>query len=143
MRGCLILVFASMLLAGGAAAEETMTLRFYKRATAQGGEAGAAAERYVDGTLHGMLLVSDALQRDGTAVFCGDPEEASAGDLQPDRLAAGFRGWLASPQARADAPELQQAPIALFVLTYLNARLPCARGGDAELGEVLRRTLPE
>jgi len=135
--------------AAGAAAEEALTLRYYKRARVQGGNVAAETERYVDGTLHGMLLLSDALQRDGQPVFCADAEEAGDG-LDLGRLGAGFRGWLDDvPLSGSDEPAVQEAPVAMFALTYLGTALPCrdaAAGetsGGEDLGAVLRRALSE
>jgi hypothetical protein len=129
---------------------DAMTLGFFKRATAQGGEAADEAERYVEGTLHGMLLLSDALQRDGRPVFCADDAHARGDQLALDRLGAGFRAWLADGSASdSDLPEMQRAPIAMFVLSYLSTTLPCAQaapagepGGENEFDPALERALP-
>ena len=136
-----------------AAAEAPMTLGFLKRAQAMGGETAALAERYVDGTLHGMLLLSDSLQADGRPVFCADATQERLGLLEPDRLRAGFAAWLADGAASDfDLPEVQEAPIAMFALGYLTTTLPCPQGvagrspdtlQEGALGDVLRRALPQ
>jgi hypothetical protein len=134
-----------------APARDAMSLGFFKRATAQGGEAGSEAQRYVEGTFHGMLLLSDALQRDGRPVFCADGANTESRDLELDRLGAGFRAWLANGQASdSDLPEMQPAPIAMFVLSYLSTTLPCApatpmaapEGEEDALAPVLEQALP-
>lgn len=132
-----------------AGAEEAMTLGFFKRAQAQGGETAARAERYVDGTLHGMLLLSDSLQQDDRPAFCADDAQERLGLLRLDRLGAGFRAWLGEGAASdSDQPEMQEAPLAMFALSYLTATLPCAEaatgraGDDAALDSALQRALP-
>jgi hypothetical protein len=151
MRAVRAVAAAAAFLLGGlgaARAEDALTLRYYKRATVQGGDFAAEAQRYVDGTLHGMLLLSDALQRDGRPVFCADAEEGGEG-LELGRLAAGFQGWLDdAPVSGSGDPAVQEAPIAMFVLTYLSTALPCAdeaavKPDGEDLGAVLRRALPE
>jgi hypothetical protein len=135
--------------ATAAGAEEAMSLRYYKRAKVQGGDLAAEAERYVDGTLHGMLLLSDVLRRDGRPVFCAGAAEAQGDGLELGRLGAGFRGWLDdAPVSGSDDPAVQEAPIAMFALTYLGTALPCAdeaagEPGGGDLGSVLRRALSE
>ena len=148
----LLVVPPAAVAAAAAPARDAMTLGFVKRATAQGGEAAGEAERYVEGTLHGMLLLSDALQRDGRPVFCADDAHARGDALALDRLGAGFRTWLADGAASdSDLPEMQPAPIAMFVLSYLSTTLPCAQaasmgapgsGEDGELDPALERALP-
>lgn len=147
-----VLVLAALVPAAAAAvtADEAMTLGFFERAQAQGGETAALAERYVDGTLHGMLLLSDSLQQDNRPVFCADDAQERLGLLKLDRLGAGFRAWLEDGAASdADLPEMQEAPIAMFALSYLTITLPCAQemtgraGGGEDLDPALRRALPQ
>jgi hypothetical protein len=129
-------------------AGEAMTLRFFKRAQAQGGETAALAGRYADGTLHGMLLLSDSLQQESKPVFCADAVQERLGALALDRLSAGFRAWLADGAVSdADLPDVQEAPLAMFALSYLTASLPCPQeppgGREAgDMGAVLERALP-
>ena len=146
-----LLAIVKPLETSAAPAQDAVTLGFFKRATAQGGATAVEAERYVDGILHGMLLLSDSLQRDGTPVFCADDAQARDGTLELGRLGAGFRAWLADGSASdADLPELQQAPVAMFVLSYLTTTLPCEPRGPAgragagdELDPALERALPQ
>lgn len=146
-----LLVLAGLAPAAGAAtADEAMTLGFLKRARAQGGETAALAERYVDGTLHGMLLLSDSLQQENRPVFCADDAQERLGLLKLDRLGAGFRAWLDDGAASdSDLPEMQDAPVAMFALSYLTTTLPCAQemtgraGGGEDLDPALQRALPQ
>ena len=129
-----------------------MTLRFYKRAMGLGGADAAVAGAYVSGALHGMLLLSDSLsQSDGTPVFCPSEAQAEQGDQLMDTLGNGFVDWLGKPGSGGDIPEVQDAPVAMFVAAYLTAQLSCtdatARGNsggkDGDLGAILKRVLPQ
>jgi hypothetical protein len=128
------------------AGAEVLTFEAYRQASALGGRPAAEAGQYVKGALHGILVVGDALEEAGNPIFC----TGEAGEVDVEAIPAEFQAWLKeTAPSEAEAGEMKQAPIALFVLGFLGVRFPCAADGDGggaeqkDLDSVLRRTLPK
>jgi hypothetical protein len=136
---------ACAFLVAAPAGAEVLTFQAYRQASALGGRPAAEAERYVEGALHGILVVGDALEEAGSPIFC----TGAAGEVDVAAIPAEFRTWLAeTAPSEAEAGEMKEAPIALFVLGFLGVRFPCAgedgAGAEAkDLDSVLRRALPQ
>jgi hypothetical protein len=125
---------------------EVLTFEAYRQASALGGRPAAEAEQYVKGALHGILVVGDALEEAGNPIFCTE----GTGEVDVEAIPAEFRAWLEeTAPSETVTGEMQQAPVALFVLGFLGVRFPCAADDDEggaenkDLDSVLRRTLPQ
>jgi hypothetical protein len=136
--------------AAPAPAGDMLTLAAYREGRAAGGAAAAASERYLDGALHGVLMVDEAMRSGGGSIFCLD--EAHLEDGTPDlgRLRAEFVAWLDDPAASgSNLPETREAPLAMFALGFFAKNFACAdaageaEGQEEDLGSVLRRTQPQ
>lgn len=107
----------------GAAFAQVMTVGEYLGATDAGGERAAAARRYLDGVVQGILVVDAMLEEDDAALFCVADEEAGAVDL--DTLRREFGSWL-QITARGDASaEVRESDVPTLALAYFASRMPC------------------
>ena len=117
----------------GVAAQPTvaqvMTLSDYVSAVDKGGEDATGARRYLDGILHGILVVDDQMATDGGSSFlCQPGGQAGPPDLTELRREIG--AWLqVTAQAGGDA-DLRAADIPTLVLGYLSNKFACS-GDDA------------
>lgn len=144
------LVFLAAVLAGHVLstpvlAGEMLTLRQYRDVKAAGGDAAATADRYVDGALHGILMVDEALKSDGGSIFCLDAAHLVDGSPDLERIRSEFTAWLEDGKASgADLAETRDAPLTMFAVGFFAQKFPCdgAEDGEDDLGSVLRRTLP-
>jgi hypothetical protein len=140
-------VLAGHTLSAPAIAGDMLTLRQYRDGQAAGGDAAAVADRYVDGALHGILMVDEALKSGGSAMFCLDDAHLVDGAPDLDRIRGEFTAWLEDARTSgADLAETQSAPMTMFAFGFFAQKFPCggaAEGAEGTLDSVLRRALPQ
>lgn len=145
------LVLLAALLAGPAfvtpaAAAGMPSLRDYREAKATGGAEAARADGYVDGALHAILVVDEALRSGDASPFCIDAAHFVDGAPDVGRIRREFTAWLDDPEASGSGlPETQDAPISMFAFGFFAKTFACA-DAESEMGDldsVLRRTLPQ
>lgn len=111
-------------------AAQVMTLSDYVSAVDKGGEDATSARRYLDGILHGILVVDDQLATEGGSSFlCQPGGQAGPPDLTELRREIG--AWLqVTAQGGGDA-DLRSVDIPTMVLGYLGNKFACNGGGAA------------